>query len=140
MQTIEMMVYIVITILIGTMFFLAVKNWDYLKDLQKIKEGVQPKIELGYKKADNITFVKEAVLLWNSCKFGELERSTSLMLDGKGAFTIGNFFSIVKKLNECDTLQNSALECGERDDVEMNDLILPRVVKLRCADKKLYIE
>jgi len=160
METLELVIYIILAIIIGSMVFFAVKTWDYMGAYRAVKDEMMDKDDLtqkgldngedlaGFKEVDKTTIVDTAISLWHDCKFGELNTSTSVYLNGNGVFNESDFFSIVKKQNKCDIIQNTALDCGRRqsgeqvDHVVMEDINLPSIVKIRCNANNhlLYIE
>lgn len=144
METLEIIIYIVIALIVGSIFLLAVKNWNYIKEYRSIKNilGGTDDDESGLKEITKDILPQESANIWERCGFGDKELSRTFYMQGENLFTKSDFFRIIKKLGKCNILQYNLEECGTRDNVIMNDIKLPAVVKVYCdtVEKKLMIK
>ncbi len=140
MQTIEIIVYLSIALIIGSLILVFLKDGgfsEFYDDLVKMHTK-----EPGFKKVDTNAFVGEAASFWQDCGFGEINKSLALYIEGEGVFNRSMFFSTVSKINYCDTLQSASEGCGNGENVIFEgNITLPRVVRLECDSqaKKLVI-
>ena len=56
-----------------------------------------------------------------------------------GVLTKTDLFNQYKFLGWCESIQSAAEGCGQREDVQMTDISIPTIVKIRCENKLLRI-
>ena len=141
MEVVEIVVYIGIAVIIGGFVLTFLLDWDVQQTYNDVKSIVfkEYDAEVGYKKVDKLGFMAELHSAWQDCGFGMLNKSVSFYVSEEGELTKEELFSELKKLNYCRSLQSAEFECGTREDLEMDDIVLPAVIKAECAEEKLTL-
>jgi len=141
MEVVEIVVYIGIAVIIGGFVLTFLLDWDVQQTYNDVKNIVfkEHDAEVGYKKVDKMGFMAELHHAWQDCGFGMLNKSVSFYVSEEGELTKEELFSELKKLNYCRSLQSAEFECGTREDLEMDDITLPAVIKAECAEEKLVL-
>lgn len=141
MEVVEIVVYIGIAVIIGGFVLTFLLDWDVQQTYNDVKSIVfkEYDAEVGYKKVDKLGFMAELHSAWQDCGFGMLNKSVSFYVSEEGELTKEEIFAELKKLNYCRSLQSAEFECGTREDLEMDDITLPAVIKAECAEEKLTL-
>lgn len=141
MEVVEIVVYIGIAVLIGGFLLTFLLDWDVEQTYNDVKSIVfkEHDAQVGYKRVDKIGFMAELHNAWQDCGFGMLNKSVSFYVNDEGELTKEDIFTELKKLNYCRSLQSAEYECGTREDLEMDDIVLPAVINARCEDEKLML-
>lgn len=141
MQTIELVVYLSLALLVGLLFIGAIKNWDFIRSYNDVRKGLLGEGSDNFEKVSINNFPKAVVNLWKDCGFGELSKELVVYVEGEDSYTKEMLFSNLSKMNYCEIIQYGSFGCGTRDDIVMEAIALPSVVKLRCdsSQRKLYI-
>jgi hypothetical protein len=75
--------------------------------------------------------------VWEDCGLGATKSSLTLQVDynqaQSGSITLDEVFQTFLKLNMCYSIQSASRNCGSREDVVMDDVVLPAVVTIRCV-------
>ena len=137
MQEIEIMVYLGIAISIGLVVLLMVKTTDFTDIFDNLRKEKQQE----FRKVGPEAFAAEAVTFWKGCGEGSLDKSMALYVEGDGSLNKTYLFSIIKQNNYCGTLQSLSNNCGRSENVVMQPMTLPQVVRLTCdsSSRKLII-
>jgi hypothetical protein len=143
METIEIIVYTAIALIVvsmGLSFILGLDAKQYYDDFSKTFGNKQ---ELEYKKVSPQSFVKELYLVWDKCGKGEIELSQSVYVvedDTTDEITKEFIFDQLKKINYCSQLQSEEFECGSSEDLTIDDdFNLPAVIKISCSEDGLEL-
>jgi hypothetical protein len=141
MEVVEIVVYIGIAVLIGGFVLTFLLDWDVQDTYEDVQNIVfqQYDTEVGFKKVDKLGFMAELYTAWQDCGFGMLNKSVSFYVTEEGELTKEEIFTELKKLNYCRSLQSEEFECGTREDLEMDDIALPAVIKAECGEEKLTL-
>lgn len=141
MEVVEIVVYIGIAVIIGGFVLTFLLDWDVQQTFNDVKSIVfkEHDAEVGYRKVDKMGFVAELHHAWQDCGFGMLNKSVSFYVSEEGELTKEEIFAELKKLNYCRSLQSEEFECGTREDLEMDDVVLPAVIKAECSEEKLVL-
>jgi len=136
METVETMVFLAVAIIIGLLLFLMVRTIDF----SDIIENLDKEKKQEFRKVSTEAFVSEAVTFWKGCGEGALNKSMSLYVEGD-SLNKSYLFSVIRQNNYCGTLQSLSHNCGRSENVDMQPMLLPRVVRLTCDpnSKKLII-
>jgi hypothetical protein len=141
MEVVEIVVYIGIAVIIGGFVLTFLLDWDVQQTFNDVKSIVfkEHDAEVSYKKVDKMGFMAELHHAWQDCGFGMLNKSVSFYVSEEGEITKEEIFTELKKLNYCRSLQSAEFECGTREDLEMDDIDLPAVIKAECSEEKLML-
>jgi len=140
MEAVEIVVYIGIAVLLGGFIIGFITGWDYIKTYDDIKNLMTGDENLKFEKVDKIGFSKKLHKFFNECTNSGLNMSLSLYVNDNGTMTKIDLFDLYKELGWCDTIQSVNNSCGLREDVQMSDFILPKVIKINCTNNILYIK
>ncbi len=142
MQTVEIVIYMVIALIVGVLTLTLVTTWDYRGIIDKMTgndDGIK------FEKVSNADFALKAGMFWKSCGMGAVGKSASLYLEDDGSGTpmdIDEFFLQVKRINFCNSLQSVSRGCGDIENVVFTGSYnLPHVINLECdiATRELVI-
>lgn len=137
METIEVIVFLTVSIIIGFLLLYFFSSYNY-SDFSKRFYSKEP----TYKKVDKITFAQSVLDFWDSCGMGEKNKTLAVFVDDNGPLNKSYLFSQIKKINLCQTLQSALYDCGNYEHVVFeNPIQLPHVVRLQCnsTSQKLSI-
>lgn len=147
MEAVEIAVFIGIAVMVGAMIVGFVIDWDTNKTQDDIQNIIFKENEVGYKKLNRDQFTVELYNVWQDCGFGELNKTTAMYVtktiadeDEDEELTKEIIFDGIKKLNWCLSLQSDDEDCGEGEDVVMDDdITLPAIVRVECFENELLI-
>jgi hypothetical protein len=128
MEAIEIVVYITIALIAGFLILTFLKGTDF----GDFKDGLFGEEKLEFRSVDESQFVANAMVFWESCGLGETNSTLRLHIKSTGILNKTGFFDYVKQVNYCSTLQSAEEECGHAENVDMQDLVLPKIVTLAC--------
>lgn len=143
-DTVEIMVYLGVGILFIGILTVFIYQWNIKDDVDVITEiynGTEgaPKIRV-----DLVEFVKEARDYWDACGHNHSDETEIFNVYNtekkpEGILSKEYMFTEYKRLGWCKSIQSANLSCGYREDVNMTDISLPALVKLRCENSTLFI-
>jgi|APSaa5957512622_1039677.scaffolds.fasta_scaffold32546_1 hypothetical protein len=142
---VNIMVFLGIGVLLFSMITAFVHDWDFIEDVSTLEEMYQDKNKISDDmKVDKIKFVTAARNFWDYCNHSFANKSKIYYVyendkETKGNLTKEILFDHIKTLGWCQSIQSENLSCGRREDVNMTDIILPKVIKLNCRNSTLYI-
>jgi hypothetical protein len=143
MQTVEIIVYLALAVMVGVMLLQFLTKWDIVDTYDKLSDILTGSDEPEFATVDRDEFIGQAVAFWQSCGLGEIDKTLTLFVQDQGTLNANFFFQRVKKLNMCDSLQSVNHQCGKRTNVVFTgDVQLPHIVMLRCdsVSEKLFID
>lgn len=143
MEAVELVVYLLVAVVVGVMMLQFLTSWDVTTFYDSVRRLMSREQKLEFQKVDREGFVATTYNFWDSCGFGEVEKSLSIYVEGTGLLTKAYLFNQTKKLNLCDSMQSATYGCGRLDNVVFRaDIPLPHVVRLWCntTSQKLRIE
>ncbi|MBW2990111.1 hypothetical protein KY348_00225 [Candidatus Woesearchaeota archaeon] len=139
METVEIIVFIVFAFMVGFLILGVVTGWDFGKYNEGLKKVFSGGEGGDFKKTSKEEFAAEVYSFFQECKDKGTNISTSFYLKEEGSFSKQELFQVYKGFGWCKSIQSLENECGQREDVTMQDLQLPRVVRLECRDEHLTI-
>lgn len=133
MEAVEISVYILVAIAVGVLLLSFLTSWNVADTYDAIRRLMTKEKTPRFETVDKEGFVASAFAFWESCGFGEVDRSLALYIDDTGVMSKEYLFEKVKKLNLCDSMQSAAYSCGRQESVIFDQFIpLPAVVRLQC--------
>lgn len=143
MDTLEIIVFLAIAIIVGGLFITFITDWDVKETYETLKSVFIDKDEtVEFEKVDKIGFIKKLHNSWEECGLGEKNETYTFYVkpddnsnkDNYNILTKEFIFEELKKINYCNSLQSQEFECGTREDVDMEDINLPSVITVSCID------
>jgi|APSaa5957512622_1039677.scaffolds.fasta_scaffold32546_2 hypothetical protein len=141
MEVMEILVYFGFIVLIGGFIIGFISGWDFKQGYDDLKHLMMNEDEkLEFEKVDITTFAGKLHLFSNECINTGFNMSMSMYVVDNQTLTKERLFQIFKDLKWCDTIQSVEHDCGYREDVVMNDINLPKVLRLNCTNETIYIK
>ncbi|MFH0870299.1 MAG: hypothetical protein V1866_04555 [archaeon] len=145
METIEVTVYIGVALIIGSMIIMFVAGISPKDIYEKIHDSFFGDRELKFKTINKEDLASNTYKVWEDCGLGATESSLTLQVESNqaqsGTINLDELFQTFLKLNMCYSIQSASRSCGSREDVDMEEIVLPAVVTIKCvpATRKLSI-
>lgn len=143
METVEMVVYFVVALIIGGLIIIFVSGIDPENLFKSLRSMAFPQKELKYQNIESSELALIAYNLWENCGLGMQEASLTLYVRAGPVINKSMLFGTYKKLNLCDSIQSINQSCGKREDLIMNKgfFASPTLIKISCdpTNKTLII-
>ncbi len=144
-MTVELIVFLGIGMIFLGLVTTFVYEWKFTDDVGMLKTmyeddtGVQASV-----RADKVGFISMAADFWDFCNHSYSAKDRVLYVynnqsEMEGTLTKKDMFDQYRILGWCKGIQSAVQSCGKREDVNMTDLELPKVVRLSCSNNTLYI-
>ncbi len=131
METVEVAIYLTISVLIGILIIGFLRGWVQPEPQEGPPDSIQVNIE---------GFIGESIKVWNECGKGKVDMARSFYITEIGTLDKNLFFEKVKELNMCNSLQSLQYDCGTREDIVfVGGITTPDIVRAACDDEKLVI-
>lgn len=136
METMEIIIYIVLALMLGLLTLSFIKQWDYEATYDA---AIQKKEAEEFHQVDDSRLIEESVALWHNCRFGTDAKNMTVYYIG-AQMTDTLYFDYIKKHNLCSEIESEIHECGTGEDVVFQNFS-QAVVRIACnpLDHKLYI-
>jgi len=92
-----------------------------------------------YKQVDELGFYEEILAFWKEHQFSESQASLTIYHTGNGSLDKQIFFEKIKDNNLCGTIQSKAFKCGNREDVRLERVELPQVIRIVYVNDTVHI-
>lgn len=133
MEVIEIVVFLTITIIIGSMVILFVADIDEENMYGAFSSILYGSESTTYEQVNKEGLARAAFTTWRDCGQGAQEDELVVTYNGDDEVTRESMFEIIRKFNLCYTIQSGHDSCGTRNDVEFLDNPQPGgTVVLRC--------
>ena len=140
METVEIIAYFVVAIIIGGLLILFISGINPEDIYKSLREMVFPEKSIKYENIDSKELALAAYNLWDQCGLGIRDMSLTLYVKSGPQINKSMLFSTYNKLNLCYSIQSKNQSCGNREDVIINDSIMPpALVTLSCTNSTLVI-
>ena len=139
MEAVEIIVYLVISIIIGGMILSFLTGWNIRQTYYDIKDAIKGDDTVSYQEVDKPGFVSMSLKLWESCGYGEIDKSVAVLVkdpSATGTLDSAYMLEVAKQLN----IERS-INADTLDFQQSISLAQPQVVRIRCdaTAKKLVI-
>jgi hypothetical protein len=131
METVEIVMFIVIALIAGSLVLMFVINYDWEKTYEDTNKLVNIDKELKYTVTKE-QFIAEVYLYWQDCAFGETQTSYSVYVKDGKELSKAEILEHIQKINKENELNYQVLS--------MKSIMLPKVLTLKCAGGILFIE
>jgi hypothetical protein len=132
METLEVIVYIAIALILGALVIGFIGGWDATGTYDTLKRLFRPAPDTAYEKVTVDQFPRTVLQIWEACGLGSTALNKTVYVGDDLPLNKTFLFLKVKQANLCRTLQARSENCGEREDVIFTPLQAPVVVQLRC--------
>lgn len=144
METVELVVYLVVAIIIGGMILLLTQETAQAGLYETIKGLMSPDDELGFDVLDNTTLAPFLFQVWDECGLGARELNVTFQYVGNPLTQEGLFVSI-KQLRLCNSFSSAEFDCGTREDLNLTALdqtVEEGILVARCDPEleQLFVE
>jgi hypothetical protein len=141
METVEIIVYIGVAIIVGGLVLVFVARMDPGGVYSALHRSLTGDGEVKYRKIPADEFAAEAYRVWDQCGFGSQDKDVTLYVTGSGELNRSFIFRTYKKLNFCSTVQSASEGCGAREDVIiLSPPQLPAVVHVACNSTRRQLD
>jgi len=131
METVEIVMFIVIALIAGSLVLMFVINYDWEKTYEDTNKLVNIDKELKYTVTKE-QFINDVYLYWQDCAFGETQKSYSVYVKDGKELSKSEILEHIQKINKENELNFESLS--------MKSIMLPKVLTLKCAGGVLFIE
>jgi len=134
MQTVEVVVYIGVAIIIGGLIIMFIAGINPNKMYDKIQKVFTGEKTLKYDKITSDELAITAYKVWEDCGFGAQNSSLTVYVEDSNSTTIADLFKTYVKLNLCYSIHSESNNCGSEEDVVLypEPLTGPAVVTISC--------
>jgi hypothetical protein len=134
MEAIEVTVFIVIAIVLGSLVIGFITDWDYTKTNDSLKKLMLGEEKPDFDEVDAEGFVSQVIKIWDDCGYGEMNANYTFYVKDTSVPSIDKafLFDRLKKFNICESLQSFSNSCGVREDVQMQPFTLPHLAIVTC--------
>ena len=132
METINVVFFLVASIIVGSMMILLISGWNYHNLYDATSNIINHKNKL-----ENTNKVSYSQFIFVLANFGKtcMEENTGQMIlyvNDNRTITKSKIFDDVKKLSLCESLQSVSNGCGSKESIADFNIKLPAVIKLSC--------
>lgn len=141
METIEVIVYLLLSVILGGLIIAFISGWDAQGTLKNMQHLFSEPSVNDYEQMTAQEFPGRVLAFWDACGKGSIEKNATFYLKDSVTINKAFLFSAVKQSNLCLSLQSVDQGCGQTEDVEMNDIQGPAIIRIECnpESKKLII-
>jgi len=139
METIELLIYLGITILVGSLIVGFLTGWDFVGSYKGMKDVMMEDDELGFEKLKPNEFAGKLQTFFTECTNRAENMTLTVYVQGDGSFNKADLFAIYKDLGWCEIIQSADQGCGAREDLSMGMIELPKVVRASCTGTNMSI-
>ncbi|MGM5487506.1 MAG: hypothetical protein ACQESG_01000 [Nanobdellota archaeon] len=137
METVELVVYLMISILVAGI----VLQFVISSDLVGIYEEAKPsQTQQDLQPIEPQEFVERTMDFWVDSGMCMKNASTVFYVEGT---TVNKtvFFDVVKAMNKCDTIHSQSHDCGNNEHLKFpNQITLPSLIRVVCNSSQLIVE
>ena len=143
-HVVELVTYLAAGVIIATLIIVLLVNWKFEKDMDNLEQLRNEDADIGFERVDKEGFAIKARDFWMECN-QSFNKTLSLYVYENKTQLEGNLskeflFDVYKQLSWCRSIQSKNMSCGVREDVNISELTLPKVVVVTCLNNTLLIE
>lgn len=131
METVEIIIYITIAIIVGSMILLTTLSLANPQVYEQIKNVFTGESKQGFATVDNSSITQYLFSFWEECNFGVSPQNVTFQYTGE-TLSKEEFFDEVKQLRLCNTLSSVEHDCGSREDL-VTQTIEPGIRTASCT-------
>ncbi len=143
-MTVEIIVFLGIGMILLAMLTAFVYEWKFSDNVESLEKMYQEQDREYGTKVDKVNFINAARLFWDYCNHSYANQTKIMYVynddeDKNGNLTKEDMFEQYRQLGWCKSIQSANHSCGKREDVNMTDIELPEIIRLRCENSTLFI-
>ncbi|NJL43767.1 MAG: hypothetical protein HC945_00360 [Nitrosarchaeum sp.] len=131
METVELLVYLSIAVIAGTLIYGFLIDTDWQGASDSIEEGINPDDAAKTFTTDKRTFVTRIHEDWQACAYGRDPFTASYYIEEDGTITKEDVLLGVRKADKSSELREQ--------DLNMDSIPIPKVILVECKDGSLII-
>ncbi|MFH1510409.1 MAG: vWA domain-containing protein [Candidatus Woesearchaeota archaeon] len=139
MNAVEIAVFILLALAVGTLVVMFVADIDYNALYEELRQMFMKDKSVQFKSVDMPGFFEELLLFWKQYQFSDSKGAMTVYIQEAGYLDKKKFFETVKENNLCMTLQSAGFDCGSREDLRLEHIDLPMVVRVVYENDTLFI-
>jgi hypothetical protein len=138
METVEIIVFGIFAIILGSILVGFFTGWEYLDFYKDTKEQFEDNEYSGrLRELTKEEFFGAIIDFWKQNYPSDNNNSMNVFFPGNS--TKKELFASIKELRLCKTLQSTQHDCGTREDIVFNDVNGSNIIKLSYYNKTLRI-
>ncbi len=141
METMEIIIYIAIALIVGGLIIAFIAGWDARDTYSSIKRifSGSSSANADYETVKSNDLPGVVLTFWDSCGFGSVAMQKTVYVNDNVLLDNKLLFDYYKKYNVCKSIQSKLQNCGEREDVTFAGAQGPAILNLACKDNALII-
>jgi hypothetical protein len=142
METVEIIVYIVIALILGSLVLAFIGGWDPKQTYDGLKRAMGGgDTANAYEKIESDRLPAAVLSFWDACGFGTTTMEKNIYVTDSAALSKSTLFSYYKAASLCRSIQSNESGCGTREDVIFAGTTGPVLLHLKCdeATQRLII-
>lgn len=144
METIELITYIAVAIMIGGLIIMFITDIQVDDVYTAMRSMLQRDETLRFSNVDAADVAPKAFNVWRQCGYGQREGELVISLREGNTIDKAYLFQHYKKYNLCFSIQSADHDCGTREDLSLNpeEIEGPALLNIRCdtENTQLIIE
>lgn len=131
-ETIEIIVYLGIAVIVGALLVGFIAGWDATAAYEGLKgvfEGPDPE---AYEKISSTDLPRTVLEFWESCGLGTVDQSKTVHITDAVPLNKTLIFPTIRAASLCRTIQSADHDCGTREDILFQNASGPAVLRLAC--------
>lgn len=131
MDTMEIVVYLAVAVLVGGMILLATTELANAGIFEKISNTIKGKETAEFTTLNNETIAPFLFSTWQECGLGTKEMNVTFQYQGD-EITLDEVFDEIQRMRLCRTLSSLSRDCGSREDVVLLSALEAGIHTARC--------
>ncbi|MCF7862142.1 hypothetical protein K9M79_07940 [Candidatus Woesearchaeota archaeon] len=131
MESIEVSIYMVSAVIIGSLLLVFLTNIEYDFDDSSNK----------FINIEKEKFPQEVLNTWIECGMGEAHLNRTIYVKGNGNVNKSYVFKVLRGIDFCNSLQSVDEGCGDYEHLDFTSLIsLPALIRMECTSLGIKVK
>lgn len=135
MEVVEIVVYIFVAVVVGSLVLFTLSSFDYGSINETLSSDSD---EEEFVSVNSEEFYGTLISSVDSCREDSFVRT--IFVDDSEVVSKETFFELVKQASLCNSIQSEEYSCGEQEDIDEFSFQTPKVVTIICEEERLKIE
>ncbi|MGM5487507.1 MAG: vWA domain-containing protein [Nanobdellota archaeon] len=136
MDAIDRTIFFILALIVGGSAISLLMQTDLLGTTEI--EGLTSEGETELE-GDTVNLMSSAIDFWEKNQYAKDTPSFTMYVEGNTTFDKDTFFSYIRDHQLCNTIQSRSYDCGKREDVTVERIELPAVVRVQYKNETLHI-
>ena len=132
METVEIVVYMTIAIIVGGHVIAFIAGWDPKQTYTGLKRVLGQGPVNDYEEVTSDRLPATIVKLWDGCGLGTTNMTKSVYVTDAALLNKSALFAYFRAASLCKSLQSVAEGCGAREDIVFAGATAPVILRLQC--------